>query len=53
MEVRNLRKRGPAASEQEKEMNLLNQVKRGWQPNLNIRDKKLQMNQQNVEKRDC
>ena len=27
--------------------------KRGWQPNLSIKDKKLQMNQQNVERRDC
>ena len=25
--------------------------KRGWQPNLNVKDKKLQVNQQNVEKR--
>ena len=31
----------------------LNQEKRGWQPNLSIKDKKLQMNQQNVERRDC
>ena len=26
------------------QMNLLNQEKRGWQPNLSIKDKKLQMN---------
>ena len=27
--------------------------KRGWQPSLSIEDKKLQMNRQNVERRDC
>ncbi|RMX53518.1 hypothetical protein pdam_00025659 [Pocillopora damicornis] len=27
--------------------------KRGWKPNLSIKDKKLQMNQQNLERRDC
>ena len=33
-------------------MNLLNLEQRDWQPKLSIKDKKLQMNQQNVEKRD-
>ena len=39
--------------EENVQMNLLNREKRGWQPNLSIKDKKYQMNQQNVERRDC
>ena len=35
------------------QMNLLNQERRDWQPNLSVKDKKLQMNRQNVEKREC
>ena len=39
MKVKNLRKR-----KQNVQMNLLNLEQRDWQPNLSIKDKKLQMN---------
>ena len=46
MKVKNIRKR-----KEHVQINLLNLEQRDWQPS--IKDEKLQMNQQNVHKRDC